>query len=59
MKLLIPRNIFGSTAVKYLFDEEKKLIHCLKLSMMGIEFLTFIEERSLTDRPVKKWNFLL
>jgi len=38
--LLISGNVFSSTEIKYLFDEEKKLIYCLKLSMVGIESLT-------------------
>lgn len=51
--LLISGNIFPSTEVKYLFGGEKKLIYCLKLSMTGIESLTFIKECSFTERLFK------
>lgn len=51
MILLFSGNIFASFEV---FGVEKKLIYCLKLSVIGIKSLTFIKECSFAERLIKK-----
>lgn len=49
--LLFPGNIFAPVEV---FGVEKKLIYCLKFSVIGVKSLTCIKECSFAERLIKK-----
>lgn len=49
--ILFSGNIFASIEV---FGVEKKLIYCLKLSVIDIKSLIFIKECSFAERLIKK-----